>query len=88
MTSKALSWEDTLLVSKFEMLQPDPAVDDPALLVFRFTIDEADTMAWFWKKGLIEPTGVATARFTCAGLDKVRHLRAEMGKLAMAAGGG
>jgi hypothetical protein len=86
MTSKALSREDRLLVSKFEMLQPDPAADDPALLVFRFTIEEADTMAWFWQKGLIEPTGVATAHFTPAGLEKVRHLLAQMDKLTMVAG--
>jgi hypothetical protein len=86
MTSKALTWEDTLLVSKFEILRPDPAADDPALLVFQFTSEETDTIAWFWKKGLIEPTGVATAQFTRAGLDKVRHLRAQMGKLTMTAG--
>jgi hypothetical protein len=86
MTSKALTWEDRLLVSKFEILRPDPAADDPALLVFPFTIEETDTMAWFWKKGLIEPTGVATAQFTRAGLEKVWHLRAQMDKLAMTAG--
>jgi hypothetical protein len=86
MTSKALSREDRLLVSKFEVLQPDPAADDPALLVFPFTIEETDTMAWFWKKGLIEPTGVSTAQFTRAGLEKVRHLRAQMDKLTMTAG--
>ena len=85
MTSKAMSWEDRLLLSKFEMLQPDSSGDDPAL-VFRFTIEETGTMEWFWKKGLIEPTGVATAQFTRTGLEKVRHLRARMGKLTMAAG--
>jgi hypothetical protein len=86
MTSKALTWEDRLLISKFEALQPDPAADDPASLVFPFTREEADTVAWFWKKGLIEPTGVATAQFTRTGLEKVRHLRGQMGKLTMTAG--
>ena len=85
MTSKALTWEDRLLVSKFEALQPDPSADDPALLVFQFTIEETDSMVWFWKDGLIEPTGVATAQFTRIGLEKVRKLRAQIGKLAMAA---
>jgi hypothetical protein len=83
MTLSALSAEDRLLVSKFEALQPNPAVDDPAHLVFRFTIEETETMALFWQQGLIEPTGVSTAAFTRAGLDKVRRLRA--GKLTMAA---
>jgi hypothetical protein len=56
------------------------------LLVFQFTIEETDTIAWFWKKGLIEPTGVATAEFTRTGVEKVRHLQAQMGKLTMTAG--
>jgi hypothetical protein len=83
MTSSPLSEEDRLLVSKFEALQPDPGVDDPACLVFRFTIEETETMALFWQQGLIEPTGVTTAAFTRAGLDKVRRLRA--GRLSTAA---
>jgi hypothetical protein len=86
MTSKALTWEDRLLVLKFEALQPDPAADDLTLLVFQFTHEETDTMAWFWNKGLIEPTSETTAQFTRAGLDKVQYLRAQMDKLTMTAG--
>jgi hypothetical protein len=71
----SISRDDALLMGKFaeaEAMRLEP--DDHAAVPFCFRLEETESMARLWERGLIEPTGAATAQLTSAGVLEARRL--------------
>jgi hypothetical protein len=78
MTLDVIAEDDQLLIAKWEKVESmrdDPATE-PGSVSFPFTVEETEAMERLWRRGLIRPTGVASAELTDEGIAEARRLLA------------